>query len=169
VHLPEPEELSVSSYPRPHLTLAPDPYAVEEHAPAYYAPAYYTDTYAADTYAADPYAAGLYADERYADDGYAPYGYEPVASAPVVQSEYAPGDESWRQEALCAETDPEAFFPEKGGSTREAKRVCVGCPVRMQCLEYALDNDERFGIWGGLSERERRRVKLARRSEPLSA
>jgi WhiB family redox-sensing transcriptional regulator len=75
-----------------------------------------------------------------------------------------PGDESWRLDALCAETDPEAFFPEKGGSTREAKRVCVGCDVRAECLEYALANDERFGIWGGLSERERRRVRLARRT-----
>ena len=90
-----------------------------------------------------------------------------VFTAPALGA--TPSDESWRLEALCAETDPEAFFPEKGGSTREAKRVCVGCPVRMQCLEYALDNDERFGIWGGLSERERRRVKLSRRSEPLSA
>jgi WhiB family transcriptional regulator, redox-sensing transcriptional regulator len=72
-------------------------------------------------------------------------------------------EESWRADALCAETDPEAFFPEKGGSTREAKRVCVGCAVRTECLEFALDNDERFGIWGGLSERERRRVRLARR------
>lgn len=78
------------------------------------------------------------------------------------------GDESWRLDALCAETDPEAFFPEKGGSTREAKRVCVGCDVRTECLEYALANDERFGIWGGLSERERRRVRLARRT-PLRA
>jgi WhiB family transcriptional regulator, redox-sensing transcriptional regulator len=78
------------------------------------------------------------------------------------------GDESWRLDALCAETDPEAFFPEKGGSTREAKRVCVGCDVRSECLEYALANDERFGIWGGLSERERRRIRLARRA-PLSA
>jgi WhiB family redox-sensing transcriptional regulator len=78
------------------------------------------------------------------------------------------GDESWRLDALCAETDPEAFFPEKGGSTREAKRVCVGCDVRAECLEYALSNDERFGIWGGLSERERRRLRLARRT-PLSA
>ena len=54
---------------------------------------------------------------------------------------------------------PEAFFPEKGGSTREAKKVCVGCEVRSECLEYALANDERFGIWGGLSERERRKLK----------
>jgi WhiB family redox-sensing transcriptional regulator len=65
----------------------------------------------------------------------------------------------WQEEALCAQTDPEAFFPEKGGSTREAKKVCVGCEVRAECLEYALANDERFGIWGGLSERERRRLK----------
>ncbi|NBO45627.1 MAG: WhiB family transcriptional regulator [Actinobacteria bacterium] len=65
----------------------------------------------------------------------------------------------WQSEALCAQTDPEAFFPEKGGSTREAKRVCSACSVRVECLEYALATDERFGIWGGLSERERRRLK----------
>jgi WhiB family redox-sensing transcriptional regulator len=70
------------------------------------------------------------------------------------------GDEqSWQERALCAETDPEAFFPEKGGSTREAKKICTGCEVKAQCLEYALANDERFGIWGGLSERERRRLR----------
>jgi WhiB family transcriptional regulator, redox-sensing transcriptional regulator len=66
---------------------------------------------------------------------------------------------SWQERALCAQTDPEAFFPEKGGSTREAKRVCASCEVRVECLEYALANDERFGIWGGMSERERRRLK----------
>ena len=54
---------------------------------------------------------------------------------------------------------PEAFFPEKGGSTREAKKVCGSCDVRSECLDYALENDERFGIWGGLSERERRKLK----------
>ena len=66
---------------------------------------------------------------------------------------------AWQTDALCAQTDPEAFFPEKGGSTRDAKRICASCDVRDQCLEYALQNDERFGIWGGLSERERRRLK----------
>ncbi len=65
----------------------------------------------------------------------------------------------WHERALCAQTDPEAFFPEKGGSTREAKRICTGCEVRSECLTYALAHDERFGIWGGLSERERRRLK----------
>jgi WhiB family redox-sensing transcriptional regulator len=66
---------------------------------------------------------------------------------------------AWQEQALCAQTDPEAFFPEKGGSTREAKKVCLSCEVRVDCLEYALEQDERFGIWGGLSERERRRLK----------
>jgi len=68
-------------------------------------------------------------------------------------------DDRWQDRALCSQTDPEAFFPEKGGSTREAKKICLGCEVRHECLEYALAHDERFGIWGGLSERERRRLK----------
>ena len=68
-------------------------------------------------------------------------------------------EQEWQEHALCAQTDPEAFFPEKGGSTREAKRICLGCEVRSECLEYALEHDERFGIWGGLSERERRKLK----------
>ncbi len=70
-----------------------------------------------------------------------------------------PEEQSWQERSLCAQTDPEAFFPEKGGSTREAKKICTGCEVKAECLEYALANDERFGIWGGLSERERRRLK----------
>lgn len=65
----------------------------------------------------------------------------------------------WAPMAKCLKGDPEAFFPEKGGSTREAKRICACCEVRDECLEYALENDERFGIWGGMSERERRRLK----------
>jgi WhiB family redox-sensing transcriptional regulator len=68
-------------------------------------------------------------------------------------------EQDWQERALCAQTDPEAFFPEKGGSTREAKRICLGCEVKDECLEYALAHDERFGIWGGLSERERRKLK----------
>ncbi len=66
---------------------------------------------------------------------------------------------AWQSDSLCAQTDPEAFFPEKGGSTRDAKKICASCEVRAQCLEYALSNDERFGIWGGLSERERRKLR----------
>ena len=66
---------------------------------------------------------------------------------------------AWQADSLCAQTDPEAFFPEKGGSTRDAKRICTSCEVKAQCLDYALQNDERFGIWGGLSERERRKLR----------
>ncbi|MGH3666030.1 MAG: WhiB family transcriptional regulator [Egibacteraceae bacterium] len=73
----------------------------------------------------------------------------------VLQIETLP----WADQAKCLQAEPDTFFPEKGGSTREAKRICAGCPVRVECLEYALANDERFGIWGGLSERERRRLK----------
>ncbi|MCL4449452.1 MAG: WhiB family transcriptional regulator [Actinobacteria bacterium] len=58
--------------------------------------------------------------------------------------------------------EPDLFFPERGASTREAKAVCRGCIVRGECLEYALKNGERFGIWGGTSERERRRIRRAR-------
>lgn len=61
--------------------------------------------------------------------------------------------------APCSTTDLEAFFPEKGGTARDAKRVCAGCDIRERCLQYAMDRDERFGVWGGFSERERRRLK----------
>jgi WhiB family redox-sensing transcriptional regulator len=82
-----------------------------------------------------------------------------VALYAIAAPEADEGLLAWQDQALCAQTDPEAFFPEKGGSTREAKRICVGCEVKQECLEYALMQDERFGIWGGLSERERRRLK----------
>jgi len=77
----------------------------------------------------------------------------------LVQGQLEDDEEGWQERALCAQTDPEAFFPEKGGSTREAKRICSGCDVKAECLDYALGHDERFGIWGGLSERERRRLR----------
>ena len=88
---------------------------------------------------------------------------EPLVSVEMFGGEAFGGEPAeepdWQERALCAQTDPEAFFPEKGGSTRDAKKVCVGCDVRGICLEYALAHDERFGIWGGLSERERRKFK----------
>ena len=83
-------------------------------------------------------------------------------------------DLEWQEKALCAEVDPEIFYPEKGGSTREAKMVCRSCEVRVECLQYALNRDERFGVFGGMSERERRRLKRpqpvgrSRREIPVS-
>ncbi|MEV6652073.1 WhiB family transcriptional regulator [Streptomyces sp. NPDC051219] len=66
---------------------------------------------------------------------------------------------AWQEQALCAQTGPEFFFPEPGSSTREAKQLCAACEGRAACLDYALANDERFGVWGGLSEQERRRLR----------
>ena len=71
-------------------------------------------------------------------------------------------DRGWQARANCMGVDPDLFFPERGASTREAKEVCRGCVAREDCLEYALDNGEKFGIWGGMSERERRRLRRAR-------
>jgi WhiB family redox-sensing transcriptional regulator len=71
-------------------------------------------------------------------------------------------DRAWQRQANCMGVDPDLFFPERGASTREAKEVCRGCVVREDCLEYALANGEKFGIWGGMSERERRRIRRRR-------
>jgi WhiB family redox-sensing transcriptional regulator len=153
------EEPSVS-YSHPHLSLLAEPSPQPE---------------AVDFFATDQW--GLPVAEQWGTPPADEWGAQ-VADPwdnPALDQWEAPADrwdvthgEGWRQDALCAETDPEAFFPDKGGSTREAKLVCRGCPVRGECLEYALANEERFGIWGGLSERERRRVRQQRRM-PLSA
>jgi WhiB family redox-sensing transcriptional regulator len=71
-------------------------------------------------------------------------------------------ERAWQDQANCLDVDPDLFFPERGASTREAKEVCKGCIVREDCLEYALANGEKFGIWGGLSERERRKLRRQR-------
>ena len=109
---------------------------------------------------------GSVGDTRHTITGPTPTGTpaRPQLSLVAVEPEryeVAPAttDDEWQERALCSQTDPEAFFPEKGGSTREAKRICLGCEVRDACLDYALAHDERFGIWGGLSERERRKLK----------
>ena len=70
---------------------------------------------------------------------------------------------AWHQHGACRGADPNLFFPARGESVKEAKAVCARCPVRAECLEYALTNQEKFGIWGGLSERERRQLRRQRR------
>lgn len=65
----------------------------------------------------------------------------------------------WQERALCAQTDPEAFFPEQGGSSRAAKAVCRACEVRVECLEDDLEKGISWGVRGGLSESERRKIK----------
>ena len=75
---------------------------------------------------------------------------------------------AWRDRAACRGADPDLFFPGPGESAEPARKVCVPCPVRQACLDYALANAISHGIWGGLSERERRvlrtgRVRVSRR------
>lgn len=65
-------------------------------------------------------------------------------------------DTDWALDAVCAQTDPDAFFPDKGGSTAEGKKICARCPVQDECLADALATGQRHGVWGGLSDRERR-------------
>ncbi|RMB81709.1 WhiB family transcriptional regulator [Streptomyces shenzhenensis] len=72
-------------------------------------------------------------------------------------------DLAWQEGALCAQTGADFFFPEPGSSVREAKRICGLCPIRAACLDYALDHDERFGVWGGLSEKERLELRRTSR------
>ncbi|MEW2452223.1 WhiB family transcriptional regulator [Streptomyces parvulus] len=72
-------------------------------------------------------------------------------------------DLDWQEDALCAQTGAEFFFPEPGSSVRDAKRICALCPIRTACLDFALSNDERFGVWGGLSEKERLELRRATR------
>jgi len=62
-------------------------------------------------------------------------------------------------EALCAQTDPEIFFPELGESTAAARRICWTCPVRRECLSYAIENNEQHGVWGGYASRARRDLR----------
>ena len=75
----------------------------------------------------------------------------------------AMADRAWMEDALCAQTDPDIFYPEKGGSTAPATSVCNNCSVRAQCLEYAVSNDIRHGIWGGTSDNDRKRIARERR------
>lgn len=108
-----------------------------------------------------------------------PYIACPFCGVPRTVSSYADGElpcrncrasyhlwvrpvGGWVERAACAETDPEAFFPyadQNDGTVRAAKAVCNGCEVRAECLRYALEVDEPYGIWGGLTPKERKRLK----------
>ncbi len=80
-----------------------------------------------------------------------------------------PDTPAFRDTARCAEVDPELFFPTKGGSPRPAKRICAACESQAQCLEWALDHHEEFGIWGGTSPAERRLRRRRHRVAPKPA
>ncbi len=81
----------------------------------------------------------------------------------LLEALSTPGlDLAWQDLANCRGANADLFFPERGASTRTAKGICRQCTVREECLEFAIVNGEKFGIWGGLSERERRKIRRQR-------
>lgn len=97
-------------------------------------------------------------------------GYRPFPADGGVGAEVANPDNprGWMARGRCQEVDPDLFFPDQGGDFRPAKQICAGCPVKVACLEYALDHDERFGIYGGLSAKERRREQQRRNRQAIA-
>ncbi|MBI2051355.1 WhiB family transcriptional regulator [Candidatus Roizmanbacteria bacterium] len=79
------------------------------------------------------------------------------------------GDPSFKRFGRCVGVDPEIFFPNSGDEVSQAKAICAECYVKVECLEYALKNNEKFGIWGGLTERERRRIRRSGQIEKLKS
>lgn len=78
-------------------------------------------------------------------------------------SQHVNENPTWISGALCAQTALDVFFPEQGETAEQAKRICSACPYTDPCLQYALDHDEQFGVWGGLDQGELRRLRRAAR------
>jgi WhiB family redox-sensing transcriptional regulator len=76
---------------------------------------------------------------------------------------------SWMVDARCQDVPPEVFFPSDGAGVEVARRYCAVCPVALECLEYALENHIEHGVWGGASERQRRRITQSRRGKGAMA
>lgn len=94
---------------------------------------------------------------------------DPVAPTPRTHARphhgggaVIPGPEVWGASALCAQTDPELFFPPRGESPRPAKSVCARCPVQWPCLEWALTDPDLHGVVGGTTFKERQRIRVQR-------
>lgn len=79
-----------------------------------------------------------------------------------------PDDYAWMLRAKCRGISPTEFFPSDGVGVEVAQKICDGCPVRLECLEYALENRIEHGVWGGASERERRRILRRRRQAAVT-
>ena len=94
--------------------------------------------------------------------------YEPAAVIPLPALGGA-DERDWRELALCAQVDPELWFPESGQPNGKAKLVCSWCDVQAECLAFALHANEQFGVWGGLSPEERRRLRRRQREAALVA
>lgn len=74
-----------------------------------------------------------------------------------------PTPPAWIDDAVCASTDPEVFFPTPHGNPAPAKAICAGCPVRQECADYALARPSLDGVWGGLTARERGQIRSRKR------
>lgn len=75
----------------------------------------------------------------------------------------------WMTEALCTQVPADVFFPEKGQSADDALMICEDCSVQFDCLQYAVETGQRFGIWGGMTERERRKIRRTPAKRSLKA
>ena len=78
---------------------------------------------------------------------------EPVLAAPITE------ERPWAAFATCRDRDPDVFFPLTAHGELEAIRICRGCPVQIDCLEFALETNIRFGVWGGLTEKQRQTLR----------
>lgn len=87
-----------------------------------------------------------------------------MADATAPPSRQRHGSSAWRARSACRGLDSALFFPGQGESVSEAQAVCAGCAVRTECTTYALESGQRFGIWGGTTERARRRLRAERRA-----
>lgn len=88
----------------------------------------------------------------------------------INASTAVPEDElAWQQKGACTMANADGFYPGKGESINDAKKVCANCKVRDICLEYALDHNEEHGVWGGLSVRERRKELQQRQQHDVAA
>lgn len=92
---------------------------------------------------------------------------EALGFAQASEEDEPPAD--WREDGSCAQVDPELFYPEKNVSPKTAKKVCAACPVKDLCLEWALENDERYGVWGGTTENERKQLRKDRKESDAIA
>ena len=87
----------------------------------------------------------------------------PVCPLPITMpGPVTPPLEDWHGRGLCTGEAPDIFFPARGDPGTQARKICAACPVRRDCLEYAMEADE-FGVWGGLDQQERRNLKRKKR------
>lgn len=87
-----------------------------------------------------------------------------IQTGPSGPPSRRPEPQAWRDAGSCKGLPATMFFPGQGESVVEAQAVCAACAVAIECAEYALASNQRFGIWGGTTERERRRLRAERRA-----